>query len=135
MRKLIILLPFHVATMGLLFLLLLVILFHVGVMLGLIPTTIVWGGRFNDPKQIMGMEFVSIGVNLFLMGLIAAKANYIKHKIPLKIIQILLYLFVTLFLLNTVGNLLAKDSLEKAIFTPITLVSAIVIARIAMEKE
>jgi len=107
----------------------------VGVMLGLIPTTIVWGGRFNDPKQIMGMEFVSIGVNLFLMGLIAAKANYIKHKIPLKIIQILLYLFVTLFLLNTVGNLLAKDSLEKAIFTPITLVSAIVIARIAMEKE
>jgi len=40
-----------------------------------------------------------------------------------------------LFVLNTVGNLFALDLRETLIFTPVTLIGAVLAARVAMDDE
>lgn len=51
------------------------------------------------------------------------KRRDIREFIPMKIVNIALWIFLVLFVLNTIGNLLAKTNFEK-VFTLWTLISA-----------
>ncbi len=62
------------------------------------------------------------------------KGGYIKSVINRKIIDIILWAFVVIFILNTIGNPFAKTILEKS-FGGLTLGSAILIWGILRKKK
>ena len=111
------------------------VVFHILVVVGVIPYDIVWGGRMENAAQMRQFEIVSIIINLLVILVVAMRGGYIWSLLPRKLITVLLWIFVVLFSLNTVGNLLSKNLLESIIFTPVTLISALLCYRLAAEKR
>ena len=112
-----------------------VMLFHLLVLLQFIPYTIVWAGKLNNLQEMRVFESVSLLLGTFNMVVFLLKGNYIKHKIPMKIINAIIWFFVFLFSLNTVGNLFAKSDFELYVFTPLTFISALLCLRIVFNKK
>ncbi|RFS15013.1 hypothetical protein [Emticicia sp. C21] len=102
----------------------LVIVFHLCIITQLIPYTIVWAGKLNSVEEMYLFEAVSIAINVFFVTVLLLKARYIKHTIPERLLNIILWMFLILFVLNTVGNLMAKTAFERLVFTPMTLLTA-----------
>ena len=126
--------PFNFAIRTMLVLLSLIALFHLLVLSGVIPYTITWGGKLRSLTQMRLMEFISLLVNTLLMVVISMKAGYMNPFLRPRTITLILWFFVVLFALNTVGNLFAESMFEKLVFTPLTLVSAILCRRIVLER-
>ncbi len=112
-----------------------VILFHVLIVAQVLPYTIVWAGKINSVEEMRVMEAVSISINAFMILVLLLRANYIKNKIPPTVLTALIWLFVIVFALNTIGNLYAKTALEFYLFTPLTFISALLCLRIVLEKK
>lgn len=53
------------------------------------------------------------------------KASYIRHNIPVKILNWIIWIFVIAFALNTAGNLFSKTSLELYAGTTLTFLSTL----------
>ncbi|PCI03772.1 MAG: hypothetical protein COB79_00140 [Zetaproteobacteria bacterium] len=111
-----------------------VLVFHLLVLVGFIPFDTVWGGRLETQSQMYVFETVSIIINTIIMLVVSMKAGYIKAYLHMKIINTILWFLVVLFTLNTAGNILAMSWLETLIFTPLTLISAFLFYRMAIEK-
>jgi hypothetical protein len=62
------------------------------------------------------------------------KGDHIKFQFKKNKIDIILWIFLALFVLNTVGNILAKTNFEK-LFAVLTFVSAILIWVILKTKN
>lgn len=116
-------------------LLTLVMLFHLLVLFQIIPYDIVWAGKLNSIEEMYSFEIMSILVNLILMTTLLLKGNFIKHKISGKIINGIIWFFIILFTLNTIGNLFAKTIFEKVVFTPLTLISVFLLWNIVQLKS
>lgn len=114
------------AIKTMLYLLTVVILFHLCIMLKIVPYEITWGGRLKNDSQMYIFETISILINLFLFLILLIKGTYLKEYMPMKIVNIILWLFLILFGLNTLGNILAKTNFEK-FFTLLTLTFSILI--------
>lgn len=111
-----------------------VTIFHVSILLKIIPYEITWGGRLKDDAEMYVFETVSILIN-FILGLtLLIKGAYIKPFIPLKAVNVILWVFFVLFGLNTIGNIIAKTTFEK-MFAVLTLMSSIFIWMILKGKE
>lgn len=125
----------RLATNGILIILSSIIVFHVLVILGVIPFEIVWGGRIKDRSQMISFETASILLNLLMLTAVAISGGLIKIKINPMIIRSILWIMAFLFLLNTIGNLLSNNQLEKILFTPLTLVLLLFSFRLAIIKK
>ena len=110
-----------------------VIIFHSCIVLKIIPYKITWGGRLQNDTEMYLFESISILINLFLAFVLSIKGNYLTEIIPMKIVNVALWIFWVLFVLNTVGNVMAKTYFEKSFFL-LTLTSAILIW-IALKKD
>ena len=96
-----------------LWLLAVVIIFHLSIILKIVPYEITWGGRLENDTEMYVFETISIVINLSLICALLIKGNYLRAFIPLKIVNIILWVFFVLFGLNTIGNILAKTNFEK----------------------
>ncbi len=112
-----------------------VLVFHTLVLTGVIPYAIVWAGKISTAAEMRKLEAISIGVNAFAILIFLLKAGYIQNKIPVKILNAIIWLLVVLFSLNTIGNLFAKSRFELYFFTPLTFISAILCLRIVIDKK
>ena len=115
-------------------LLIAVILFHISVIAKAIPYDIAWGGRLQNDSEMYVFEAISILINLFLGLVLLMKGDYIKFRLKKKTIDLILWIFLALFVLNTVGNLFAKTNFEKS-FAVLTFVFAILIWTILKTKN
>lgn len=115
-------------------LLLAISLFHISIIAKLIPYSIAWGGRLQSDSEMYVFESVSLLVNFFLLFILLIKANYLKVKLSNSIVRIVLWVFVVLFTLNTIGNLFAKTLIEKC-FTIVTAIMALLIFIVLKDKE
>lgn len=109
------------ATMGLLILLSLVLLLHFLILLNIIPYHIIWGGKLKSKKEMYRFEFFSVLINSLFIFVILAQASFLNINLPIKIITYALWFMTCLFLLNTFGNAVSKNKIERLLFTPITL--------------
>ncbi len=125
-------LSLNIAVTGTIIIISCVIVFHLLVLAGFIPSNIVWGGNLADKQQLYTMEIVSIAINVLMLFVILVYSGVVIAAINRKIIIGVIWLMFGLFLLNTVGNLLAKNSLETHIFTPITFVLSLFCLRIGV---
>ncbi|HOZ86490.1 MAG TPA: hypothetical protein PL029_01975 [Bacteroidia bacterium] len=104
----------------------LVILFHLSIVVGAIPYDLAWGGRLQTETEMYVFEAVSILVNLLLVSVLLMKGDFIKFHFKKRTIKVILWVFFALFILNTLGNLMARTNFEKG-FAVITLIFAILI--------
>ena len=109
-----------------LWLLVAIILFHLCIVIKIIPYEITWGGRLKNDTEMYVFESISILINFFLCFVLLIKGNYLTEIIPMKIVNVSLWFFLVLFGLNTIGNILAKTNFEN-FFALLTLAFAILI--------
>lgn len=107
-------------------LLIAVILFHLSIMVKLVPYEITWGGRLQNDSEMYVFETISIGINLLLVFVLLMKAGFIHGYFSRYVINLILWIYLFLFLLNTVGNIFSKTSFEKS-FSILTLIFALLI--------
>lgn len=73
-------------------------------------------------------------MNLFLGVVLLMKGNYIKFRFKKKATEVILWIFMGLFVMNTVANLFAETNFEK-LFAVLTFVFAFLIRLILKTKE
>ena len=110
-----------------------VIIFHLAIVFKIIPYEITWGGRLQNDEEMYVFESISIFINFFLAFVLLIKGKYFNDLIPIKIINVILWIFVVLFGLNTIGNVFANTNFEKC-FAVLTFASAILIG-IILKKD
>ncbi len=90
-----------------------IILFHFCIITKIIPYDITWGGRLTNDTEMYVFETISILVNVFLSWVLLMKGNFVKYKFSAQVVNIILWIFFAIFILNTVGNIFAKTNFEK----------------------
>ena len=113
---------------------LLTVLFHLLVLIGVIPFSGVWGGRLETVQDMYRFEAVSILINIFVLFVLIQKRKNLLDGNPNIVINVLLWVFMGLFLLNTVGNLFAESVIEKILATSLTLIISVLIYLINRKK-
>ncbi|WP_139955986.1 hypothetical protein [Flavicella sediminum] len=103
-----------------------VILFHISILLKIVPYEITWGGRLKNDTEMYVFESLSLLINSLLIAVLLMKGNYIKAFLSTKTVSVILWVFCVLFGLNTIGNIFAETNFEK-FFTIITLASSFLI--------
>jgi len=111
-----------------------VVLFHICIILKIIPYDIAWGGRLKNDAEMYVFETISILINIFLSIVLLMKGEIVKFRFSYKVINAILWIFFVIFILNTIGNLFAQTFFEK-FFALLTGFSAILIWNIAMKKK
>ena len=108
-----------------------VLIFHLLVIFGFIPYTIIWGGKMKTHEDMLVMEGVSIGINLLFLGIVFLRFHQRSNTTLVKKLRFAFWLFFVLFSLNTLGNLFAETLTETLIFTPLTILLAVLSLRLA----
>ena len=111
-----------------------VLLFHLGIVLKFIPYGITWGGRLKTDDEMYVFETISILINLFFSFILSIKGQIIKTIIPIKVVNVILWVFFTIYALNTVGNLFAATTFEQ-FFAMLTFLYALIIALILLRSK
>ena len=96
-----------------LWLITIITLFHLAILTKIIPYEITWGGRLENDSEMYVFETISIIFNIFLGLVLFIKDERLPALIPMKVINIILWVFLILFGLNTIGNIFAKTLFEK----------------------
>lgn len=90
-----------------------IVLFHFCIIFKLIPYNIAWGGRLENDNQMYVFEAVSILINSILIVVLFLKNKKITQRISDRILNVILWFYLSVFLLNTIGNIFAKTNFEK----------------------
>ncbi len=114
-------------------LLFLVILFHLSIVFKIVPYDITWGGKLTNDTEMYVFETISILIIVFLGLVLSMKGGFIKRRLSSRAINIILWAFMILFILNTIGNIFAETNFEKY-FAILTLLFAILIGIILKKK-
>lgn len=111
-----------------------IILFHLCIITKIIPYDITWGGRLTNDTEMYIFETISIIVNVFLSWVLLMKGNFVNYKFPIQVVNVILWIFFAIFILNTIGNIFAKTSFEKQ-FAFLTGFFSILLWIIIMKKK
>jgi len=111
-----------------------IILLHFSIIIKIVPYNIAWGGRLQNDTQMYIFETISLLINAFLSWVLLMKGNLVKYRFPQRFINITLWVFFTIFLLNTIGNIFAKTNFEKC-FAILTGLFAILLWNIIMKTK
>ncbi len=107
----------------------LAILFHISILVKMIPYEITWGGKLKTDSEMYVFEIISILINAFFIFILLQKGDFIKSFFNKKFVLVFLWIFFAIFILNTIGNLFAETTFEKG-FTILTLVNSILLWKI-----
>jgi hypothetical protein len=109
--------------------------FHVLVLLGVIPAEIVWGGMIQGvPSNLITLEIISLLVTLLFLTILAARAGAIPAGRFSGAVRVGVWLIFAYLVLNTLGNLASGVSFENLVFAPVTILLALCAFRLAIEK-
>lgn len=116
-------------SLGLLF------LFHILVLLRVVPASRVWGGMVeNASSNLMALEMVALLVTLLFLFIVAAKMGYVRAGRLRGAVNAGAWLIFAFLLLNTLGNLASAVSFENLVAAPLTILLALCAWRLAIEK-
>lgn len=92
-----------------------VTLFHLAILIKIIPYEITWGGKLKNDAEMYLFESISILINLFLAYVLLIRGEYVHKLIPSKVVNIILWIFLFIFGFNTIGNIFAYTLFEKSL--------------------
>lgn len=110
------------------------LIFHVLIFTEQIPYDKVWAGKLNSVEEMKAFEAFSIFINLFMVLILSIKYKLLESGKSNKAIDILIWVFVVFFALNTIGNIFAKSLIELILGGFLTLASCI-LCIIIVKKE
>ena len=110
----------QIAIYGLVCILGPMILFHFLVIAGVVPYTMVWGGRLANSTEMIRFELISITSLLLMLFVVAIHTGFLKVRLQPIVLKIAFWVMAGLFLLNTLGNMQSLNETERLIFTPVT---------------
>lgn len=110
------------------------VLFHILVILKIVPYSMVWGGRVNNENYWM-LEILSLLVLAVASFIIAGRAGFIHLRKFNKIFYFGCWLLLVVFILNTVGNLTSSVQIERYFFSTVTFVIVLLLLKINLEKN
>jgi hypothetical protein len=128
-------LPFAFAGKLLLALLLLLAVFHVLIIFGVLPDSIVWGGEESGLEDKSALEAVSFGVTLFMAVIVAVRLDYLTWNVPSGMVRMLLGFMAFYFLLNTLGNFASSEAFEQFGFGVLSLVLSFLALRLMFKEK
>ena len=109
--------------------------FHVLVLLRILPANIVWGGAIqNSTTSLFSLEMISLVVTLLFALIIAAKAGYIKAFRFQTAVNIGVWVVFAILLLSMAANVASGVAFENLVFAPIVVVLAFCAYRLAISK-
>ena len=79
--------------------------FHVLVLLKIVPFEIIWGGQIKDASSLVVFEGFAFILTLLFAIIIAIKIDYIKVKRLKRLANIGVWVILVYFILNIIGNL------------------------------
>ncbi len=97
----------------------LMIIFHILVLIKIIPYTVVWGGNLQSTLQMYIYESITLAINLLFLSVVLMRMKRLRAFLSASAQNIFLGLMAALFLLNTIGNFYSESFWEKVIFTPV----------------
>ncbi len=113
----------------------LVSVFHLLILLRIVPYGAVWAGRLRTVSEMYVFESVSLALNVFLLLVVVQKARLSRGFLPRKALNPVLYAFASLFFLNTIGNLFAAHFLEKTLGAALTLLLSYLCWQLARQRN
>ena len=107
--------------------------FHVLVLTGVVPPEIVWGGHAAEsPGSLLMLELVALGMICLFTVFIAVRTGLIGiSRFPI-MFEAGSWLVFGYLLFNTFLNFASGVSAEKLIFTPVSIVLAVLAFRVAV---
>lgn len=110
--------------------------FHVLMLAGALPTNIAWGGRAADSSRTLrALEAVAVVVTLLFAAVVAARVGFIGGPRVRRPARIAMWVVFSYFVLNVFGNVALASGLERAIFTPVSVVVALLALRVASGRS
>jgi len=130
---------FNQAVLASLFLMGLLILFHLSILIGVIffdyaPIDFLWGGQMKTIEQLLKFEIVSFLISFVFFFLVLIKSKRLNLPKLISVAHAAMWVLFVIFSLNTIGNLIAKTTFEK-VFAIVTGLLAFLMLRIALEKK
>jgi hypothetical protein len=104
-------------------------IFHIMILVRVIPYEITWGGRLKTVEEMFVFETISILINSFFLFVLLQKGGYVSFFLGKKTVTIILWIYFVVFVLNTMANVFAKTNFEKY-FAILTLINSILILAI-----
>ncbi len=101
------------------------LIFHFLIFTEQIPFDKVWAGRFNSVEEMKSLEAFSMLINAFMISVLFIKHKLLERGKRNRVIDILIWIFVVFFTMNTIGNLFAQSMLELMLGSFLTLLSSI----------
>ncbi|MDB5278578.1 MAG: hypothetical protein JWR61_3533 [Ferruginibacter sp.] len=124
-----------IASVTLLGLLSILEIFHLLILLKVIPFDFIWGGKLKSSSQMLLFETVSVITNSLMILIVAISGEIIKSRLRPIIIKVALWVMFLLFILNTMGNFTSENPFEKNVFTPITLLISLLCLMLIFTKK
>lgn len=112
-----------------------VLLFHMLIVLQIIPYNIVWGGRLTSYAEMIRFESVSISINIIVAAVAAMAAGFIPKLMPQKLLDIALWGLFILLVFNTIANPFSATLFEAIVFTPMTFIMAVCLYRLILSHK
>ena len=109
------------------------VVFHLLILSGAIPYKLVWSGLLDTRMQMVMYALSSITALIVVIFAISIKGGYMKPFVSKQALNAILWLLVVLFILSSARILLSKTTLEMILFTPPTLISAILCYRMIID--
>jgi hypothetical protein len=111
-----------------------VTLFHLAIITKIIPYEVTWAGKINNDAEMYVFESISILINLFLGFILLIKGDYVLSFLTTRVVDIILWIFLLIFGLNTIGNIFAESLFEKSL-SLLTLIFTYLIWVILKKKK
>ena len=112
----------------------LLIIFHILVLLGVVPSNIVWGGQIAEKATVMRHEILRLLVSFIFLAIIIEKLNQNKITKFKKLHNIAFWFIIVFFVICSIVKLTSAVTLEKIIFIPVTVILSVLLFRLAIEK-
>lgn len=124
-----------IAIRTILLLLFLQAVMHVLVIAGALPQDMVWGGRQQTREDLLKMEMLALAINLVMLFFALVRAAWLPIRMSTAAHKVVFWLMTVIFLLNTVGNSLSLNPIERYVFTPVALILAVCCFIVAVRKS
>jgi len=130
------LIPLRLAARTMLAALAALAVFHLLLMTGAVPATVAWGGRADASQEAFVMiELAALAVLAVFALVTAGRAGWLPARGRTGTFRAGAGFMTVYFALNTLGNLAAVSQLEKAVFTPLTVVLTVLSLRLALGDD
>lgn len=102
----------------------LLIVFHCLILAGLIPHSIIWGGRVKSRKQLIRLQSISITLSAVFLWIILERTAWVEGILTPHFSSISTWVLFGFFALNTFTNMASKNKFEQRFFAPFSALLA-----------